>query len=136
MASFDLRLHGRLARELIQFGTVGVAGFLANTAIVYAIRGVFGLYIAGLLAWVFAATITWFLNRNWTYRDRSRAPLQQQWALFLFTNSIGFALYYLTYVSLITSSHLCAAQPIIAIFLGAIAGMLANFSLARRFVFQ
>ena len=41
------------------FGTVGVAGFLADTATVYALRHSIGLYGAGAVAYGVAATVTW-----------------------------------------------------------------------------
>ena len=58
------------AVDFFRFGIVGAAGFVVNTAAVYALRGLIGLYAAGVLAWALAATTTWWLNRSWTFAGR------------------------------------------------------------------
>lgn len=134
----ERRHPGRLAwtGELVRFGGVGVVGFVVNVATVYRARELVGLYTGGLVAWVFAATVTWSLNRAWTFKGRSTIPLHRQWVLFLATNLVGFVLYYATYSVLVSHSSLCAAQPITAVFAGTIAGLFANFTLSRRLVFR
>ena len=123
--------------ELVRFGIVGAVGFAANVAAVYAVRGLAGLYLAGLIAWLAAATVTWLLNRLWTFRGRGRAaPAHKQWALFLAANFVGFVLYYATYAGLVACAPFFAAQPVAAVFAGMLAGMAANFTLSRRLVFS
>ena len=50
--------------QFLMFGTVGMVGFLVDTATVYALRRSLGLYGAGMAAYVVAATVTWMLNRT------------------------------------------------------------------------
>jgi putative flippase GtrA len=45
--------------QFLRFGTVGAFGFLIDTATVYGLRGVLGLYGAGLAAYVAAASVNW-----------------------------------------------------------------------------
>lgn len=127
--------HIKLAREFAMFGAVGAIGFFVNIAAVYGLRGAVGLYHGGLLAWFLAASVTWYFNRRWTFRDRASGQLHRQWALFLLVNSLGFALYYATFASLVTYSGLCAIYPAVAVLIGTLIGMLANFTLSRKFVF-
>lgn len=122
--------------QFLRFGAVGAFGFVVNTAVLYAARGVLGLYGAEVLAYFIAATANWALNRVWTFRGLSTGALHRQWALFLATNTLGFALNYGTYATLVTVSALCAAEPVIAVAAGSIAGMFANFTLSRRLVFR
>jgi putative flippase GtrA len=49
--------------QFLRFGTVGGIGFLIDTATVYGLRHTLGLYGAGLVAYVIAATGNWVLNR-------------------------------------------------------------------------
>jgi putative flippase GtrA len=122
--------------ELIRFGVVGAIGFGVNVSALYAARAVAGLYVAGLAAWLAAATVTWLLNRVWTFRKRARnEAIHKQWAMFVAANLVGFLLYYGTYVSLVTFSSFFAAQPVAAVFAGMLAGVAANFSLSRSWVF-
>ena len=122
--------------QFLMFGTVGTVGFIVDTAIVYALRGSLGLYGAGMVSYVVAATVTWWCNRVWTFRGRRSGALHRQWALFLLTNLGGFALNRGTYAALITFVPLCAAEPVLAVAAGSLAGMFANFGLSRRIVFR
>jgi putative flippase GtrA len=122
--------------QFLRFGTVGAFGFLVDTATVYATRGTLGLYGAGVLAFLVAATANWGLNRVWTFRGLGSGALHRQWAMFLAANSVGFVLNRGAYFMLVTFSVLCAANPVIAVGAGSITGMFANFTLSRRLVFR
>lgn len=137
--SLEARLEERYQRTLTQFlmfGTVGAIGFLFDTATVYSLRHSLGLYGAGIVAYVVAATVTWLLNRVWTFRGSGSDPMHQQWARFLAVNLLGFVLNRGTYAVLVTFVALCAAQPVFAVAAGALAGMFVNFNLSRSLVFR
>ncbi len=122
--------------QFLRFGTVGGVGFLVDTATVYGLRHFLGLYGAGLVAYVLAATSNWALNRIWTFRGNGSGPAHRQWAMFMLTNLVGFVLNRGAYILLITFVAAAARQPVIATAAGAVAGMFANFSLSRRLVFR
>lgn len=127
---------GALAAQFIRFGTVGAAGFVVDTAAVYGLRGLVGIYAAGALAYIFAASFSWFFNRLWAFRAAARAPAARQWAVFLVAQSAGFAVNRGLFAILVTISPLCAEHPVIATFAGMLAGMFLNFTFARRYVFR
>lgn len=122
--------------QFSMFGTVGVVGFLFDTATVYSLRHWLGLYGAGAAAYGVAATVTWLLNRLWTFRGLGSGPVHHQWARFLFVNLGGFILNRGAYALLVTFVALCAEQPVYAVAGGAVAGMFVNFSLSRAVVFR
>ena len=124
------------AIDFLRFGIVGAAGFVVNTACVYALRGLIGLPAAGVLAWALSATVTWWLNRSWTFAGRGAGAMHHQWLRFISVNFLGFILYYTTFLILISHFRLCAAQPVIAIFGGVLVGMVSNFTLSRQLVFR
>jgi putative flippase GtrA len=126
----------RTLAQFLMFGTVGTAGFILDTAAVYALRGTLGLYGAGLAAYLVAATGNWLLNRAWTFRGQGSGPMHRQWARFLAANLVGFTLNRGTYALLVTLVPLAAAQPVIATAAGALAGLFVNFSLSRGMVFR
>ena len=129
--------HVRLLAQFVQFGTVGVVGFLVDTAVVYAVAGWAGLYVAGALAYAVAVTTTWWLNRIWTFRGRGGGvAAHRQWLAFVAANVPGLILNLGTYFVLVTLVSLCAAHPELAIAAGALAGMFANFALSRAVVFR
>lgn len=125
-----------LLHEFMKFGTVGGVGFVCDAATVYALRGWLGLYGAGMVSYFVAATVTWSLNRVWTFRGRGSLPAHRQWALFLATNLLGFVLNRGAYATLITVSAFCRAWPVLAVAAGAGAGMFVNFGLSRNVVFR
>jgi putative flippase GtrA len=55
--------------------------------------------------------------------------------LFLLVNLLGFVCNYGTYAALVAGVPLVAAQPVIGVAAGSLAGMAANFLMSRRFVF-
>ncbi|HEX4171001.1 MAG TPA: GtrA family protein [Acetobacteraceae bacterium] len=129
---------GRIATlvQFLMFGAVGAIGFLFDTATVYTLRHSLGLYGAGMVAYLVAATVTWLLNRLWTFRGSSTGSVHRQWARFLMVNLLGFVLNRGTYALLVTFVARCAAQPVYAVGAGALAGMFLNFYLSRTMVFR
>ena len=128
-------LNPATVAQFLRFGTVGLGGFVIDTAIVYALRGTLGLYGAGLMSYVVAASANWALNRAWTFRGRGEGPAHRQWARFLGVCLVGFVLNRGTYAALVTWVPLCASQPVFAVAAGSVAGMFVNFALSRRVVF-
>jgi putative flippase GtrA len=125
-----------LLRQFLRFAAVGFGGFLIDNACVYGLRGTIGLYWAGLVAWAFAATGTWVLNRIWTFRGSGRGPSHRQYLSFLTANAFTFALNRGVYFTLITISPLCVQYPVLAIIAGTASGMFLNFHLFRTVVFK
>jgi putative flippase GtrA len=130
----DVRI--RTLSEFAMFGTVGLFGMILDTATVYGLRGMMGLYAAGVIAYVVAATGNWMLNRIWTFRGQGGGPAHRQWVRFIAANSAGFVLNRGTYAILVTWLPLAAEEPVIAIVAGSIMGMVVNFYLSRRIVFR
>ena len=122
--------------QLVMFGTVGFAGLAVDTATVYALRHRLGLYGAGAVSYCLAATATWLLNRNWTFRGSGGGPAHRQWVRFLLANMAGFVLNRGTYAALVTFVPLCADEPVFAVAAGAVVGMFLNFTLSRTMVFR
>ena len=125
-----------LLAQFMQFGTVGLIGLAIDTAIVYGLRGRLGLYGAGLVSYLVAATATWLCNRVWTFRGQGGGPVHHQWARFLVANFFGFVLNRGTYALVILFIPLAVRQPVLATAAGAIAGMFLNFNLSRTMVFK
>lgn len=129
--------HDRSALiEFLRFGSVGVGGFCVDTAFVYMMRASIGLYAAGIVGYLAAATVNWALNRAWTFRYRRHTPPHVQWTRFLAVNLIGFSLNRGMYVFLIATEVTARKQPILAVAAGAAVGFGVNFILSRSLVFR
>ncbi len=125
-----------LLMQFFRFGVVGGFGFVVTTAVLYATRPWVGNYAAIIPAFLVAATGNWALNRLWTFRGRGTQSAFREWAMFLAANLVGMALNAATYWTLISLSALCAANPVIALAVGTLVGLFANFTLSRRVVFR
>lgn len=127
-----------LAAQMLRFGVVGTIGFLVDTATVYLAHFRFGLdlYSAGALAYLTAATTTWFLNRHFTFPEARTQQTGRQWLRFVVTQLAGFALNRGTYAALIATLAVARAEPVIAVAAGSLAGMTVNFLAARFLVFR
>ena len=129
--------HVQLLAQFVVFGVVGVIGFVVDTAVVYATRHWAGLYLAGTLAYAVAVTTTWWLNRVWTFRGLGNiGSIGRQWLAFVLASLPGLCLNLGSYFVLLTVVPVCATYPVIAIAVGAVAGMFANFTLSRSMVFR
>jgi putative flippase GtrA len=128
--------HRALFWSFMRFGIVGLSGLPVDTAVVYICKTTLGIYAAGAIAYLVAATWTFTFNRFWTFRDSNHGPLWRQWLTFLGANLGGGALNRGTFFLLVTISSFCATYVVIPVAAGAIAGMFANFFASRRLVFR
>ena len=128
--------HRLLLLSFIRFGIVGASGVPVDTAVVYIFRTTFGLYAAGAISYLVAATWTFAFNRLWTFSAHTHGPLWRQWITFLGANLSGLVLNRGTFFLLVTASAACRNYPVLAVAAGALAGMFANFLATRRLVFR
>jgi len=125
------------ASELVRFACVGTGGFILDTSIVYATRGLLGIYAAGIAGYVGGSVLTWTLNRSWTFRERvTTKPSFQQWLTYLAASSAGFVLNRGAFFAAITCSSFVAEYPVFGVAIGSVAGLLLNFTLNRAVIFR
>jgi putative flippase GtrA len=122
--------------QFLRFGVVGGVGFGVDTGTVYALHNLIGVYAAGLVSFLLAATGNWALNRIWTFRGHGNGSALRQWALFLAANSAGFVLNRGTFFALVATVAAVRAHLVLGTLAGTLAGMGANFVLSHRVVFQ
>lgn len=125
--------------RIIKFGLVGTVGFFVDVIVLYlCLYGLsFGYYDGRLMSYLVAATVTWSLNRKYTFADISSNELKTwQWARFLFFNISGGIVNYGSYAILISTSNVVKDYPIIGVAIGSLLGMGANYIVSKVFVFK
>jgi putative flippase GtrA len=124
------------AHHFVRFGIVGFFGLFWDTGTVYALRGFTGIYIAGTCGFLVAGTANWAFNRLWTFRGLDHAAAHRQLIAFLLANFIGFIVNRGIFFTLVTISLLCRNQPVIAIIAGTAGGLVFNYFLSKKYVFN
>ncbi len=125
-------------REIISFAAVGTVGFLLDAAIVWALTQFANItpIWAKLIAFPFAVTLTWLLNRNSTFKDRKQPNYLKEWAKYIQVNSLGAITNNVSFIILVAKIDYLYQQPIIAVALGSIIGMTFNYLGSKIWVFQ
>ena len=137
------RVYSKLAEskvlgQFFRFGVVGTIGFLVDAGVLLLVLETtdLGYYWGRVLSFLSAATVTWALNRRFTFTDASKDRRVRQWFRFLLVNSGGGLINYATYAALVASTLFFREWPVLAVAIGSLAGLLVNFALSRWLVFR
>ena len=136
VATITGRLRG-LSRFL-SFAAIGVVGFAVDVTVLQGLVTGLGLspFTARIFSYLAAATTTWTLNRNITFRSGRSDRLLREWLQFLATNAIGGTVNYLVYSALVSGVPVFAAHLALAVAAGSLAGLAFNYLCSARFVFN
>jgi putative flippase GtrA len=122
--------------QFLRFALVGCAGFVVDAGVLSLVLWLGADHYTGrVVSYLAAATFTWALNRNYTFRAQRGTRLVGEWGRFLAANAVGGVINWVTYAILVASSAAVFAHPVIGVAAGSLAGLVVNFTLSRRFVF-
>ena len=124
-----------LLRQIARFGIVGVIGFVVNAGVVAGLAVSLGPVWAQCLAFPLAASVTWWLNRLYTF-GASRHAWKMEWLRYLAANTLGFSVNNGVYFTLVLLNPFAYSHPACAVALGSLAGMVFNFICSKRAVFN
>jgi putative flippase GtrA len=93
-----------------------------------------GLYSGRAASYLSAATFTWAVNRRFTFAAKT-PPTIIEWLRYVFANTSGGLVNYLTYVALVTWGSGLLSHPALAVACGSIAGLVVNYIASARLVF-
>lgn len=124
--------------RFLSFAAIGVVGFAVDVTVLDALVAGLGLspFAARIFSYLAAATTTWALNRNITFRGDRSDRLLREWLHFLATNAIGGTVNYLVYSALVGSAAPFARHLALAVAAGSLAGLAFNYVCSARFVFH
>ncbi|CAG9175528.1 hypothetical protein LMG23992_02981 [Cupriavidus laharis] len=130
-----MRIRDDVFSQFLRFGVVGVLGFIVNAGLVEALARDGRPFLAQMLAFPVAATVTWWLNRRYTFGASGRA-MHHEWLHYVFANLLGWAVNNGVYVALVLCLPLAYKHPSIAVAAGSVAGMFLNFGASKLLVFR
>ena len=126
-------------KQFVSFGVIGVVGFGVDAGILYLLLQLTpaGFYVGRLVSFLSAVTVTWILNRTFTFRaDSGLMRLHHEWLRFLGANSVGGLVNLGVYSLLVARVSVFSAHPVLAVGAGSLSGLLVNFSVTKAYVFR
>lgn len=127
-----------LYRRLPGFLLVGVIGFVVDAVILTLLMSVFEYdhYTSRACSFTVAVTVTWYLNRRWVF-DRKRMPISgREYSAYLLVQIIGAVINLAVFVLVIEFVPGLLQIPVVPLAIGAVAGLLFNFTASSMFVFN
>ncbi len=123
--------------KVIRFAFVGLIGFFVDYLTLQFFYLVFGfpIMLARSISFLTAVFSNWLLNRKWTFSNRGKTNLKQQYSKFLLSSGIAAIpnlLIFKLMLELLPENQL---NILIALVLGILAGFMVNFILSLKWVF-
>ena len=127
-----------LPKQFIAFSIVGTIGFIVDAGTLHLLLATSGLgfYLGRLFSYLTAASVTWFLNRRFTFKDRRKSGRARQWGRFLIVNTSGGIVNYCIYSLLVFGYPFFQEWPVVAVAIGSLAGLVVNFTASKYLVFR
>lgn len=125
------------ANEFFRFALTGVGAFLVDALFLTGFLALgAGFYVGRLLSWLAAATFSWRINRQWTFRAVTKSGAWREWLRFLLANAVGGLVNFSVYALSLHWVSGLRELPVIAVAAGSVAGLAINYSLSRCWVFH
>jgi len=127
-----------LARQFLRFCAVGGIGFSVDAGLLWLVLEMtaLGPYLARLVSFLVAASVTWMLHRRFTFPGARRGRRGRQWLHFVVVNGAGAVLNYGVYALLIATCFWFADRPVLAVAAGSAVALMVNFIANRQWVFR
>ncbi|MHB8473699.1 MAG: GtrA family protein [Gammaproteobacteria bacterium] len=127
----------RLSREFLRFCAVGTVGFVVDAGVLETLTRLAGWnpYNSRVLSFLLAASVTWLLNRRYTFEVDDQAHLPREWLRYVSLNAIGGLVNYLVYAAGVHDFDVVRSHLIIGVAAGSVAGLLVNYTASKHLVF-
>lgn len=124
--------------EIFRFGISGIVGFVVDAGIVLLITRELrlGPIVAQIIAFTVAVTVTWIINRHWTFAEQASENWLHEWSKYVAANLVGAIVNNGVYGSLVLTMSTFSNEPVLAVAAGSLAGMGFNFGLSKFIVFR
>jgi putative flippase GtrA len=125
-------------KQFISFSLSGVIGFGVDAGIVMVLDRLthFALIPAQIVAFFVAVTVTWAINRRFTFWHKKSPNKIKEWIRYIGANAFGGVVNNSVFSALVIGYSMFAKTPVLAVAGGSIAGLLFNFSSSKILVFR
>lgn len=122
---------------LLKFCIVGGIGFLVDAGLTQ-LLGVWtsmGPYWGRVPSFLCAATITWLLNRRYTFQGSGR-PVSREWFSYMGANAAGGMVNYGAYSLFLVFFPIFSDRLYLPVAVGSLSGLVSNFLMSYHWVFK
>lgn len=132
------KINHRVLVEAALFGVSGFVGYLVDSGVTTVLIYVMSPYLARIPGFISAATVTWFINRNITFKNRNKRydKLYKEYLHYMSLMAAGAAVNYGTYAICVVLFGSFPLSTFVYVAIGSLAGMLVNFITSRKYVFS
>lgn len=126
-----------IPNEFLRFCAVGTVGFVVDAGVLQVFVRHLDMdpYGSRVVSFLAAATVTWLLNRRYTFSADQDARLHSEWARYISINAFGGVLNYLVYALCVSQFALVHRYLFLGVAAGSIAGLLVNYTASKYLVF-
>jgi putative flippase GtrA len=123
--------------DVSRFVLVGSVGFTIDGGIMLLLMK-FGHSVieARLTSFAAAVTVTWALNRVWTFSATRRGNKRREYLYYLATQLVGAAINLAIFLVCLSLFPALGAYPLIPFVFGASAALIFNYNVSKHFVFR
>ena len=123
-------------KQFLRFCLVGALGFVTDFSVLYAVVNGLGLgTLAGrVVSFVVAATVTWKVNRHFTFVQQGKGSVRE-WAHYLLLTSLGGCINVIVYQTWLWLTDHSTTNLFLGVAAGSAVAMLFNYTISKRAVF-
>ncbi|MEO1136047.1 MAG: GtrA family protein [Pseudomonadota bacterium] len=127
----------KTAFQFLRFSATGAIGFGVDASILYLlVASAADPYLSRILSFAAAVTITWIINRSWTFRSTENTTNNNRYLRYLLVQLTAVSVNYAFYAAVLSLIPATPANAVFALAVGSIFGLAVNFAGARAFVFK
>lgn len=125
-------------RQFLLFCVSGGLAFIIDAGLTQAwvSWGGLGPWSARALSFPVAVTFTWWFNRAITFKVAQGAGLWREWSVYVGTQAAGWLLNLGCYAAMVMFVDVAARWPALAVAVGSVVGLAANFLGAKHVAFR
>jgi len=123
-------------KQFLRFCMVGALGFVTDFSVLYAVVHGLGLgTLAGrIVSFVVAATVTWKVNRHFTFVKQGRGSVRE-WLSYLAFTSLGGGINVAVYQGWVALTDGRTVNLFLGVAAGSAVALMFNFMVSKRAVF-
>ena len=122
---------------LSRFLLVGAVGFGIDGGLLSWLLGQgWPIVQARSVSFLAAVSVTWWLNRTWTFRDPHKSTPRREYLLYFVTQVGGALINLLVFFALVHAFETLRLMPLIPLAAGAVVAVAFNYSISRLVVFR